>query len=129
MLEPTMIGIPESKTLTDLSYLESICDGDENFIVDMVSSFVTDVPQILEEMKALKSKRQWKLIGKLAHKLKPSVQFMGIHSLEETVKAIESDAFHSHNLGKLSDKVEQLTKVLSLAIPELEQKLAAGFKQ
>ena len=121
----------EDKTckVTDLSYLKSICNGGEAFIVDMVSSFVTDVPRILEEMQAHKSKRQWKLIGKLAHKLKPSVQFMGIHSVEATIKAIEADVLHSNNLDALPNKIEEVIKILSRAIPELEQKLAAGFKE
>lgn len=119
----------EAKTLTDLTYLKGVCDGDENFIVDMVSSFITDVPLILEEMQEHKKKRRWKPIGKLAHKLKPSVQFMGIHSLEDTVKAIETDAFYSSDIEELPNKVEKLINILSLAIPELAQQLEAGFKE
>jgi len=127
--ETASVDTTATEAYTDLSYLKSVCDGDEGFIVDMVSSFVADAPHILKEMQEHKSKRKWKLVGKLAHKLKPSVQFMGIHSVEATVKAIESDAFHSNNLGELPGKIEELTKILSLAIPELAQKLEEGFKE
>jgi hypothetical protein len=126
--EPLGNKIDGTKTLTDLTYLKGVCNGDENFIVDMVSSFITDVPLILEEMQDHKKKRRWKPIGKLAHKLKPSVQFMGIHSLEDTVKAIETDAFYSSDLEELPNKVEKLINILSVAIPELAKQLEAGFK-
>lgn len=117
------------ENFTDLSHLESICNGDETFMNDMVSSFINDVPVILAEMKQCKSKRQWKLVGKLAHKLKPSVQFMGIHAIEATVKAIEYDIFNTQNLDQLPEKIEEVIRILPLAVAELEKKKEEGLKE
>ncbi len=107
-------------SLIDLSYLEGICDGDQQFIAEMVRSFIKDIPKILEEMLHHKKAKEWVEVGKLAHKLKPSVQFMGIGSIELDVKTLETECKNGINLSKAPERVDLLVNVISKAISELE---------
>ena len=108
---------------TDLSYLESISNNDAKFVKEMISTFIETTPDIIDQMKIAIKKSNFKSLGLLAHKIKPSLTFMGIHSMKETAREIE--VLSKENKEPL--RVKELTDIfiteIQASITDLRVKL------
>lgn len=113
----------EEKKLTDLSYLKNIAANDISFMFEMIETFVEKTPELLKEMELASSSKNWKMLGSLAHKLKPSVTFMGIHSLKELVKEIEDKSQGKVKTGTLPGLVNKFSPACKDAIAELQERI------
>ena len=65
----------------NLSYLESIADGDQEIIKELITIFLEQVPEFTEGLANNFSAKNWKGIAALAHKAKSSVISMGMNYL------------------------------------------------
>ncbi len=107
-------------TTVNLSYLVALCDGDDEFMNTIISSFVSEMPEILATIQQKMQEGDWKSVGELAHKMKPSVQFVGMDETVEKTKSIESycrepEVCSDQVCGLISDvtqKTEQAITVL-----------------
>lgn len=68
----------------DLTYLESIADGDVEIIKELITIFLEQVPEFTDGLDSYLSKKDWKGIAALAHKAKSSVISMGMNTLGNT---------------------------------------------
>ena len=76
-------------TTVNLSYLVALCDGDDEFMNTIIASFVSEMPELLSDIQQKMQEGDWKSVGELAHKMKPSVQFVGMDDTVEKAKRIE----------------------------------------
>ena len=106
--------------LTDLTHLRKMSSEDDSFVIEMVNSFITKTPLLLDELRTSCDDEDWKNVGALAHKLKPNLAFMGIDSLKNLVLNIESEARNEENIPKLPEQVSQLADAVMEAIAELK---------
>ncbi|MEL7006525.1 MAG: ATP-binding protein, partial [Bacteroidota bacterium] len=74
-----------SEKITNLSYLSGVCHGDKDFMRDMIETFITNTPQSLKAMHEAAEKKDWVTVGRNAHKIKPSISFMGLEDLKPIV--------------------------------------------
>lgn len=93
--------------LYDLSLVHDLAEGNEDFIKSLVQIFIDTIPAISKEMLSEVNNQNWVQAGKLAHKLKSTIDTMLIVSLKEDIRAIELS-------GKTLTNVEQ--------VPALAQK-------
>ncbi|MGR3811934.1 PAS domain S-box protein [Jiulongibacter sp. NS-SX5] len=110
----------EGPKLYDLSKLEALAGGNEAFVKKMVDLFVKMTPETLDEMKLAYTEGDYVKVGKLAHKMKPSLDNMGIDSLKELIKDIEVNA---SNLGKseeLEAKMSQVESTVTIVLSQIE---------
>lgn len=97
----------------DLSYLESIADGDQGIIKELVVLFLDQVLEFTEGFKESFDKKNWKALAAMAHKAKSSVLSMGMTELGNIdLKNLELIAknFRIKELemsGKLEDKEQE----------------------
>jgi len=77
------------KKLYDLSYLRAISRGNEVFVEKMVNMFIEQTPVLMVEMSEKYQQGDFIAMGAIAHKVKPSIDNMGIVSLKETIREIE----------------------------------------
>lgn len=113
-------------SLIDLSYLVALCDGDDDFMNTIITSFVEEMPETLALIQQKMQESDWEAVGLLAHKIKPSVQFVGMDQTLEKAKAIElacrNGEICSDRLGGL---VEEVTQETTTAIAELQVVLSS----
>lgn len=110
--------------LYDLSTLEKFSGNDPSFIPIMVKLFIDTIPPILKSMKDASQESDWKSVGMLAHKLKPTIDNMNIQSLTAIVREAEQDGKQEVNLNSLPDKVNVITSTLEHCIDELKKEFA-----
>jgi HPt (histidine-containing phosphotransfer) domain-containing protein len=112
-------------SLIDLSYLVALCDGDNDFMNTIITSFIEEMPETLRLIQQKMQEGDWEMVGQLAHKIKPSVQFVGMNNTVEKTKTIEVAC---RNLDICPDRlgglVRDVTQETTTAIAELQAVLA-----
>ncbi|MEE4175960.1 MAG: response regulator [Bacteroides sp.] len=107
----------------DLSYLEEISEGDQEFSSTMISYFIDNTPPVMENLEKKVQEEEWEEVRQIAHKLKPQVVYMGIHQIEDEVEKVENFAQHLENLEKIPLLVERIARIIGLAIDQLKDEL------
>lgn len=111
-------GIADEALLYDLTMVNTIGKGNEGFAKKMISLFLAQMPGDISKLNLSAQKGEWEAVSKLAHKMKPSIDGMGIGSLKETVREIETgarsgEAFNETELLRLiSEYTSTMEKVL-----------------
>ena len=108
-----------SKTI-DLTYLHEIADGSQQFIKKMIETFIEQTPPMLDKMEIYLNEKKWIELSDIAHKMKPTIEFIGIHSVRDAVKNIESYGRTQINLDQLPILLKQVNDTCLKAIEELK---------
>ena len=110
-----------SEKLYDLSMVESIAGGDSVFIKKMVQIFLDTIPPSIDQLNDELQKQDWDALSKLAHKMKSTIDSMGIVSLKDVIRHIESNGKQKNNLESLPAWVKQVDEVLKESIQQLKR--------
>ncbi|MFA7274609.1 MAG: PAS domain S-box protein [Crocinitomicaceae bacterium] len=114
----TRLAIPEDDTrLYDVSKLRELSHGNEEFVQKMIGIFKENLPASLKEMQIALGKSDYQTIASVAHKLKPSIENMGIHRLDGVAREIEMNC-KTENINKT-----ELEKKVEFFLSELEKVL------
>ena len=109
--------------ITDLSYLISVCGDDPEFKKEMIETFLANTPALLDEMKTKIKTSDWKAIGDIAHKIKPSFSFMGINSARDLILDLERNGRQQEDILKIPPMVEKLDSICTMAFLELKDEM------
>ena len=113
----------ENNKMIDMSYLISLCGDDLDFKKEMIDTFLQNTPPVLDDMKISLSEKDWKKIGDLAHKIKPSFTFMGITAAKEIIIDIEHNGRFNSDTEGIPEKIEQLNAICLQAFSELNEEI------
>ncbi|MBB5647174.1 PAS domain-containing hybrid sensor histidine kinase/response regulator [Pedobacter cryoconitis] len=105
--------------LYDLTQLNTIARGNMDFIKKMKCLFKEQAPDSVNEMKAAYLKNDYVLMAKIAHRMKPSVDTMGIISLKEVLKEIEESAHAEGTSLRMDNLLWNLENTISKVIIKL----------
>jgi PAS domain S-box-containing protein len=106
----------------DLSYLRSISNNNEEFIQEMMQTFVQTIPGVLDQMREGLAEKNFERISRLAHQVKPSFTLLGIHDQRTSILFMEEN-------GKAKTNISELIKVTSQFIQSCEQLVLALTKE
>jgi PAS domain S-box-containing protein len=105
--------------LYDLQMLEEMSGGDQEFVKMMAELFMNTTPPLLEELLQASNSKNWELACKVAHKLKPTIESMGIKPGTLIIKEIEQLAKQQPETALVSGKVNQFADVINLSIKQM----------
>jgi PAS domain S-box-containing protein len=108
----------------DLTYLRSISNNNEDFVKEMMQTFVQSIPGILDEMKKCIVEENWERLSKLAHQIKPSFTLLGVYDLKNTIIYIEDNGKNKTNLSELQKISSNFIKVCDDLIEDVAKDLA-----
>jgi PAS domain S-box-containing protein len=108
-----------AQTYYNLDYLKHVSGNNEEFIREMIQTFVTSLPQTTEEMTSAVSKQDWDTLSRLAHQIKPSFTLMGLDRLRDKVAQIEEYSRTRTELHALPDRVAEFMQYCHSAVEEL----------
>jgi PAS domain S-box-containing protein len=109
------------KSYYNLNYLKEVSGNNQDFIHEMVNTFITTLPQTLEELADAIAVSDWGKVSRLAHQIKPSFTLMGLDSLRTKVVQIEDSAKMRTKLDLMPDLVDDFVRHCNYAIEELSQ--------
>lgn len=73
----------------DLTFIKEISDDDQDFINDVLNTFLSEMPKDIAQMNQAVTDQDIIMIGKVAHKTKSSLQTLGLFELKELALKIE----------------------------------------
>jgi len=108
-----------SEKAYNLAGIRNISRGNDAFVTKLVNLFIEQSQPIVQEIREKFESGDHKTMGALAHKLKASIDNMGIQGLKETIREIEragkSISGHEH----IPAHIEHLESVMSKVFQEL----------
>jgi len=121
--KPTTIEeSPGPKKLVDLSYLRNVSNNDENFIKEMIDTFLKNTPIALSEAQKFSNEKNWHELGRTIHRIKPSITFMGITHMKDRVIALEALCGKEPINEKLiQSELDHLLQICNEALDELRE--------
>jgi len=120
-VSPTAVPENSGSPLYDLSMVRSVSGGDETFIKKMVQIFIETVPQGVRDLQEAFEKQEWQRLGKVAHKLKSTVDSMGIIALKDDIRVIENNSKHETETASLGPFVKKVTAIINECIEQLKR--------
>lgn len=115
----TIMQGPENK-LYDLSMIQSVSGGDNAFIHKMILLFIETVPLNVQELVDATAHKNWDKVAKMAHKLKSTIDSMGIQTIHDEIRKVELNAKNGEDLEKMPNRVRQVESVVSVCIQQLK---------
>ncbi len=105
----------------NLDKLNEMADGDQDFINSVISVFLEEVPQDLESLEAAIASMDYENVYKLAHKIKPNVDLLGMEQSRATALEIETLGKSAENSEEIAQKFPILKKDIQQVIAELKK--------
>lgn len=112
----------------DLSYLNDIAGGNVEFVIDMIDIFLEQTPGYFEQLNAAIQQQDWKTTGDMAHKIKPTLVFVGAEDLRLKMQELESNARGQVSLETIPaafEEINQKCKQICEGLQEARIELAA----
>ena len=106
--------------ITDLNYLRTMSDGDDNFIREMIKLFREQIEEYKQDMPELLRKKDYDSLSKMAHKAKSSVAVMGMKNVAEQLKDLEVLAHNGEEIDRYESLVNEFLEQSELALIELD---------
>ena len=109
--------------LYSLEKLREMASDDDIFIEKMIQMFLEQAPAMAAAVAEAYSQMDFAKVKSVAHKLKPSLDFMGIYDLLEDVKEIEQLALAGEPGDRLKTLINKLNAVMDEACDQLREEL------
>jgi len=81
------------------------------------------VPQNLDELSKATVAENWEQVSKTAHKLKSTVDSMGIKSIRQEIRTVEANAKQLQSLEEIAPLVEKIKAVIDQCIVQLQSEI------
>ena len=101
----------------NLDKINEMAEGDEDFINSVISVFLEEVPQDLEDLEKALNEQNHEQVYKLAHKIKPNVDLLG---MEQTRAA----ALQMETLGKEQASISEIQQIFPVLKKDIHQVVA-----
>ena len=107
--------------LYNLKKLEEIARGNQEFIREMVVTFVENVSGDLGNVLLFKSVGNWKSIGETAHKIASNFAYLGADGLHNLAANIEMSVLSDNDLTGIVEKTNQLYQEGVLMVDQVKK--------
>jgi PAS domain S-box-containing protein len=107
--------------LYDLTQLNTLARGNKEFIGKMIALFIEQVPASVKEIQEAYEQKDFEKVKKTAHRIKPSIDTMGIESLKEEIREIEQSAEAYQTSPQLELLIKNLEKIITEVVSKLRE--------
>jgi len=113
----------------DLTLLNEIADGSNEFMVESIDMFMQQTPELLQLINDSITQKDWAVAGASAHKLKPTLGFFGMLDTQELIQQIEHACKEGgKDPGNIITKFNQVKSTVAaniITLTKLRAELAA----
>lgn len=105
----------------NLSKVYALSDNDPEFVNEILTLFVTEVPDDLQQIKEGIKKKDHKHAYAYAHKIKPTLDLMGLNVAFEEILQIEAWTKAEGKKKDIKETFKSVKKQLNDAIKEIKK--------
>jgi len=118
-VKPISLNNPK-KAITNLNYLTSFCEGDNNRIKKYVHLFVSTAPNFIEKIEGALENKNFELIANQVHGFKTKWIMMGMTDTKDLAIQLEVLAREEKNEKQISKLTLKLIDIVNEAVVELQ---------
>ncbi|TAI46628.1 Hpt domain-containing protein [Flagellimonas allohymeniacidonis] len=104
-----------------LDKINEMADGDNDFVISVISVFLDEVPTDLEGLESAVNNNDYESIYKLAHKIKPNVDLLGMEQTRATALEIETMGKNQASMSEIEQKFPLLKTDVLQVVSELKK--------
>lgn len=120
ILEQTLSNLNLNKTDIEdqpsMKILSDMAAGDVEFEIEMLTIYLTELPNELAAISELSNQENWEATASLVHKLKSKIGLMDMPNLRVYAQEIENKCRQQEDLAGIPRKVERLIRILQQSI-------------
>ncbi|WP_300977002.1 PAS domain-containing hybrid sensor histidine kinase/response regulator [Flavobacterium sp.] len=105
----------------NLSILRNLSRGNIDFVQKMLHIFIEQTTQVLLNIEIALQENNFEEISRLIHKIKPSIESLGITKIIPEIVQLEKITKSTKNKEEIAVLLHTITPVLSLAISQLQK--------
>ncbi|GAB2557179.1 PAS domain S-box protein [Spirosoma aerophilum] len=106
--------------LYDLSMLETISQGNQDFIQKMISLFCSETPAVASQIRTAYEAEDFEKVKYLAHRIKPSIESLGIYQQKEAIRQIEHLAKEGQKSTELAGLILAFEKTIGEVVADMQ---------
>lgn len=103
-----------------LDKIKEMADGDEDFILSIVTVFLEEIPQDITGLEEAVNNRDHEKTYQLAHKIKPNVDILGMEEARILALDIETLGKNQGSFDEIEAKLPALKRDILQVIEELQ---------
>ena len=112
----------ENNNDIDLTFLYEIADGSDEFIVESITMFLDQSPQIMQEIDVALKAQDWATATASAHKIKANLGFFGMLNSQAIIQEIEHACkASSPNPAEVKAKFNEVSGIINASLLTLEK--------
>jgi PAS domain S-box-containing protein len=112
---------PSTDKLYNLTSINNLSRGNKEFIAKMIAVFVEQTTEVIEKISAAIPVDNFKEVSSLIHKIKPSVESLGITSIIKELKLLEKIAKDTNDKKQIAALFSLIKEVLEKAVIQLKE--------
>lgn len=105
----------------NLTVLHNLSRGNKDFIKKMIQIFIEQTSETLADLDKAFIENNFIEISRLIHKMKPSVESLGINNIIKEISTLEKIAKTTTNKNEIENLLQKIKPILILAITQLEE--------
>jgi len=110
----------ENNNDLDLAFLYDIADGSDEFIVESITMFVDQSPQIMQEISSAIAAQDWAAASAAAHKIKANLGFFGMLNSQAIIQDIEHACKNgAPDIADITAKFSEVSGIINASLAEL----------
>lgn len=105
----------------NLAKVYALSDNDPEFVMQIVTLFVTEIPEDLEQVKEGIKKRDHKHAYAYAHKIKPTLDLLGLKVAFEEILQVEAWTKAEGEKKEIKETFKSIKRQVEDAVKELKK--------
>jgi len=120
--KPIVEDIPSEK-LYDLSTLQNMSRGNDDFVLEMIQTFIETVSKSLVNFDEFMECQKWDRVSAVAHRMKPSLDLFGIGEIKNEIRLLEHYTSEKKNIEMIPELVGKLKRVCNKVMEGLQEEM------
>src|SRR5207253_9496233 len=96
----------------NLDRLHEIENADNEFIREIITVFINNVPANAIKLVEACNNKEWERVYFIAHKMKVNIDLLNMESIKTDIHIVEQNAKSKTNLEQLAGKVTHINKIV-----------------
>lgn len=105
----------------NLAKVYALSDNDPEFVMQIITLFITEVPQDMAQIKLGIKEKDHKLAYSFAHKIKPTLDLLGMTTAFEEILQIEAWTKREGKRREIDDTFDSVEKAVEKAVKEIKK--------
>ncbi len=104
----------------DLSQLEELAGGSDEFVKSMIETFLEHTPGQLNDLVQAYRQGDLETMAGIAHKIKPNIDLFGINEIREDIRQVEKLGKTGQNSDELPALIDKVNTILNKSFEQLK---------